>query len=127
MRNNATYWATPVLGVVIGIAYLTGFWIGGKPLDGVAALAFMTVCSVAIALAGRRSETIRGLLDRQDERITAIDLRATAVTGLAMIIADLVGFVIELAHGHTSSPYVIIGVVGGLSYIGAVGYFRLRT
>ena len=127
MRNDAKYWVTPVIGVVIGIAYLIGFWLGGDPVIGLAALAFMTACSIAIALAGRRSETVRGLLDHRDERITAIDLRATAATAIAMIIADLIGFVIELAHGHDSSPYVIIGVVGGLSYIGAVAYLRLRT
>jgi hypothetical protein len=37
------------------------------------------------------------------------------------------GFVVEVAQGHSGSPYVIIGVVGGLTYLAAVAYFRIRT
>jgi hypothetical protein len=93
----------------------------------VAGLGVMVVFSAGLALAGRRSETVRGLLDRRDERITAIDLRATAVSAVAMVVAVLVGFSVEVAQGHSGSPYVIIAVVGGLSYVAAVGYFRIRT
>jgi hypothetical protein len=80
-----------------------------------------------LALAGFRSETVRGLLDHRDERITAIDLRATAAAALAMTIAVLIGFVIQVAEGHSASAYIVIGVVGGLAYVAAVGYFRIRT
>jgi peptidoglycan biosynthesis protein MviN/MurJ (putative lipid II flippase) len=126
-KTPRQYWATPVLGLVIGIVYQVGFALGGRPLDGTIALSIMVAFSVVIALAGRRSETVRGLLDRRDERITGIDLKATAVAALAMCVAVLVGFVVEVAQGHTGSPYVIIGVVGGLSYAAAVVYFRIRT
>jgi hypothetical protein len=87
----------------------------------------MVVFSVIIALVGFRSETVRGLLDHRDERITAIDLRATAAAALAMVIAVLIGFVIQVAQGHNASAYEVIGVVGGLAYVAAVGYFRIRT
>lgn len=75
-RTNRSYWATVALGVTIGIVYLIGFAAGGKPLLGVGALAIMVAFSGALVLAGRRSETVRGLLDHRDERISAIDLRA---------------------------------------------------
>jgi hypothetical protein len=39
------------------------------------------VFSAVLVLAGRRSETVRGLLDHRDERLHAIDLRATATSG----------------------------------------------
>jgi hypothetical protein len=126
-KTPRQYWATPILGLVIGIIYLVSFSIGGRPLDGAIALGVMVVFSVIIALVGFRSETVRGLLDHRDERITAIDLRATAAAALAMIIAILIGFVIQVAQGHNASAYEVIGVVGGLAYVAAVGYFRIRT
>ena len=79
-KTNRTYWVTPAVGVTIGLLYLVGFSVGGKPGYGLAALAVMVVFSAAIAIAGRRSETVRGLLDHRDERLAGIDLRATAVT-----------------------------------------------
>ena len=86
----------------------------------------MAVFSVILALAGFRSETVRRLLDHRDERITAIDLRATAAAALAMIVAILVGFVIEVAEGHSLSAFSVTGLVGGLAYVAAVVYFRIR-
>ena len=83
--------------------------IGGKPLDGVVALAIMLGFSGALYVIARRSETVRGLLDRRDERIAAIDLRATAVTALAMIAVVLVGFVVDIARGGTGWPWYLIG------------------
>jgi hypothetical protein len=92
----------------------------------VRSLGVMVVFCVIIALVGFRSETVRGLLDHRDERITAIDLRATAAAALAMIIAVLIGFVIQVAQGRNADAYEVIGVVGGLAYVAAVGYFRIR-
>ena len=125
-RSNRYYWATLALGAAIGLVYLIGFVAGGKPLLGVGALAIMVAFSVALVLAGRRSETVRGLLDHRDERISAIDLRATAVTALAMIAVILIGFVVSIARGGSGWPYDIIGFVGGLAYVAAVVFFRAR-
>ncbi len=85
-RATARFWATPIFGVVIGLVYLVGFWVGGKPAVGVGGLALMVACSAVLAVAGRRSETVRGLLDQRDERIAGIDLQATAFTALAMML-----------------------------------------
>ena len=125
-RTNRSYWATVSLGVAIGIIYLIGFAAGGKPLLGVGALAIMVAFSGALVLAGRRSETVRGLLDHRDERISAIDLRATAVTALAMIAVILIGFVVSIARGGSGWPYDMIGFVAGLAYVAAVAFFRAR-
>jgi hypothetical protein len=123
---NRQYWSTLALGAGIGIAYLIGFVIGGEPLDGVIALAIMVGFSGALYVIAGRSETVRGLLDRRDERITAIDLRATAVTALAMIAVVLVGFLVDITRGGTGWPWYLIGAVGGLAYIGAVAVSRIR-
>jgi hypothetical protein len=125
-RTNRNYWITVATGMAIGIVYLIGFAAGGKPLLGLGALAVMVVFTGALVLIGRRSETVRGLLDRRDERISAIDLRATAVTALAMIAAILIGFVVSIARGGSGWPYDMIGFVGGLAYVAAVVFFRAR-
>jgi hypothetical protein len=125
-KTTRAYWVTPAVGVAAGLIYLIGFAVGGKPGYGLIALGIMVVFSAMIALAGRRSETVRGLLDHRDERLAGIDLRATAVTAVVMILVVLAGFVIEVARGHDGSPYDLIGAVGGLAYLGAVGYFRIR-
>jgi hypothetical protein len=125
-RTNRYYWITAATGTAIGIVYLIGFAAGGKPLLGLGALAVMVVFTGALVLAGRRSETVRGLLDHRDERISAIDLRATAVTALAMIAVILIGFVVSIARGGSGWPYDMIGFVGGLAYVGAVVFFRAR-
>ena len=125
-KTSRAYWITPATGVVIGLVYLIAFSIGGQPGNGLIGLGIMLAFSVAIALLGRRSETVRGILDHRDERLAGIDLRATAVTAIGMILAVLAGFVIEVARGHDGESFALIGAVGGVTYLGAVGYFRLR-
>lgn len=128
MTRNARirYWSTPVLGVLIGLAYLVGFSIGGKPGEGVFGLALMVALSLVLVLAGHRSDTVRGLLDHRDERIVGIDLRATAFTALAMLVAVFVGLMVEIARGDSGWPYAMIGAVGGFAYVAAVVYLRIR-
>ena len=125
-RTSRKYLATPIFGVLMGLVYLIAFSVAGDVLDGILGLAVMVALSVVLLLARRRSETVRGLLDHRDERISAIDLRATAVTALAMIAVVLVAFVVQIARGHSGWPYSMIGAVGGLSYVGAVIVLRIR-
>ena len=128
MRKPArVYWVTPAVSAAIGLVYLIGFTIGGHPLSGLAGLGVMLLAGVGLAVAGRRSETVRGLLDRRDERISGIDLRATAVTAVVLIAAILIGFVVSVARGQSGWPYALLGAIGGLAYVAAVIWFRLRT
>lgn len=112
--------------MLIGLVYLIGFSIGGKPGEGLFGPAVLVAMAVALALLGRRSETVRGLLDHRDERIAGIVLHATAFTALAMIVMVLIGFVVAIAHGRSGWPYDMIGAVGALAYLRAVGYLRVR-
>jgi hypothetical protein len=120
------FWVTPAVGVVAGAAFLVSAWIGGHPVVGVVAAAIMVVFSVGVVLAARRSETVQGLLDRRDERLVSIDLQATAVAGLATIIAICAGAFVELARGHSGAPYTWLGAVAGVAYLAAVTALRLR-
>jgi Na+/H+ antiporter NhaD/arsenite permease-like protein len=125
-RKSCKYLATPIFGVLMGLMYLVAFWAGGSLAYGVFGLAVMVAFSLLLLVARRHSETVRGLLDHRDERITAIDLRATAVTALAMIAVVLVAFVVEIARGQSGWPYSMIGAVGGLAYLVAVVVLRVR-
>ena len=125
-RTTCKYLATPIFGVLMGVVYLVAFWAGGSLAYGLFGLAVMVAFSLLLLVARRHSETVRGLLDHRDERITAIDLRATAVTALAMISVVLVAFVVEIARGQSGWPYSMIGAVGGVAYLVAVVVLRIR-
>lgn len=117
---------TPLVSVAIGIAYLIAGWAGGHLGFGVFGLALM--CGLAVLLLGvrHRSETVQGLLDRRDERINSIDLMATAIAGLAVILAVIFAFVVEVARGRDGSPYSWLGAIGGASYLVALIVLRVR-
>jgi len=81
----------------------------------------------AVFLFGGRSETIRGLRgDGRDERFQRMDIHATAFAGTVVIVAVLVGFVVELAHGHNGNPYTWLAAIGGVAYMAALVVMRLR-
>jgi uncharacterized YccA/Bax inhibitor family protein len=108
-----------------GVSVLVS-WLGGQLATGLIGLAILAGFGLFIALAGG-SETIRGLRgDGRDERFAQIDLRATAAAGQALIVAVIVGWLVEIARGHSGSPYDWLGAVGGLAYALAVALQRWR-
>ena len=125
-KTSRKYLATPIFGVLMGLVYLVALSVAGQPVWGVLALAILVVFSGALLLARRRSETVKGLLDHKDERISAIDLRATAITALALIAVILIAFVVQIARGQSGWPYSMLGFVGGVTYIVAVIVLRVR-
>jgi hypothetical protein len=126
-KTSRKYLATPIFGAAMGVVYLVALSVAGNPVDGLLAFAVMVAFSGGLLLARRRSETVKGLLDHRDERISAIDLRATAITGLALIAVILVAFVVQIALGHSGWPYSMLGFVGGVTYIVAVIVLRVRS
>jgi hypothetical protein len=126
-RARLVYWSTPAVSLVFGVVYLAAAWASGRPLLGVAMLGIMVAFGGGMLLAARRSETVRGLLDRRDERIVSIDLRATAASGLAVILAVIGGAVVELARGHSGAPYTWLAAVAGVVYLAAVVVQRVRA
>ena len=126
MADRGNRWGAPAVGIIIGIAYLIAGWVAGDLVFGAVGLGIMVVLSAGLALAARRSETVRGLLDRRDERISAIDARATAITGNTLIVVIIGAFVVEIARGQDGMPYAWLGAVGGVVYVLTVVVLRFR-
>ena len=119
-------WFLPAFSLVLGLVMLAVSWLGGSPGQGVISLAVLAAFGLIILLAGR-SETVRGLRgDGRDERFAQIDLQATALSGLAVIVALIVAWLVATARGQSGSPYDWLLAIGGLAYLLAVPWFRWR-
>jgi hypothetical protein len=119
-------WFLPLLSVALGIVVFTAQWIGGDPGSGLVSFGIIAGFGALILLGGR-SETIRGLRDDgRDERFRMIDIHATALAGLAVTLAFIVAFIVELAKGRSGNPYGWLGAIGGITYLAAIVVFRIR-
>ena len=126
MRVTRSRWFLPLFAVALGVVVFVAQWIGGDPGSGLVSFAIVAGFGLLVLLGGR-SETIRGLRgDGRDERFRQIDIHATAIAGLAVILAVIIAFVVELARGHNGEPYTWLGAIGGLAYIAAVIAMRIR-
>jgi hypothetical protein len=120
-------WVQPTIALVLGLVMWAAFWIGGDPATGLFSFGIMAACGV-ILLFGGRSEMVRGMRgDGRDERWAMIDLRATALAGLVVITAVLVGFIVEIARGHDGMPYTWLGALGGVAYLVGLLIGRWRS
>lgn len=119
-------WFLPSFSLGLGLVMLAVSWLGGHPGAGVISFGVLAVFGLFVLAAGR-SETIRGLRgDGRDERFARIDLQATAVAGLALLVALIVAWLVATARGQSGSPYDWLLAVGGLAYVLAVAWFRWR-
>ena len=117
MLVTRSKWFVPLLSAALGVVVFAAQWIGGDPGSGLISLAIMAGFGALILLGGR-SETIRALRgDGRDERFRTIDIHATALAGLAVILAIIVAFIVELAKGHSGNPYGWLGAIGGVTYL----------
>jgi hypothetical protein len=127
MRLTRSKWFVPLVSVALGVVVFAAQWIGGDPRSGLVSFGILAGFGALILLGGR-SETIRGLRgDGRDERFRMIDIHATALAGLAVILAIIVAFIVELAKGHSGNPYGWLAAIGGLTYLVAIIVFRIRA
>ena len=119
-------WSTPAVCLVAGLAYLAAGLAGGETAFAWAGFGIMIAFGGAMLAAGRYSETAKGLLDRRDERINALDRDATVVAGVVLIVAILVMVIVEVARGEDGSPYFQLAALAGVSYAIALLWLRWR-
>jgi hypothetical protein len=119
-------WTLPAFSLVLGLVLLAALAAGHQLVTGIWSFGIMVLFGAAVLLGGR-SETIRGLRgDGRDERFAMLDLQATALAGLALMIAVIVAFLIEVARGNSGEPYDWLGAIAGIAYIAAIIVLRLR-
>ena len=119
-------WTLPAFSLVLGLVLLAALAAGHQLVTGIWSFGIMVLFGAAVLLGGR-SETIRGLRgDGRDERFAMLDLQATALAGLALMIAVIVAFLVEVARGNSGEPYDWLGAIAGLAYIAAIIVLRLR-
>jgi hypothetical protein len=127
MRNVCkSKWSVPAIAAVFAVVFGGAQWAGGHPWAGLGSVVIL-VAAAALVLAGGRSETIRGLRgDGRDERFRQIDVEATAIAGVAVLVALIVAFVVDVARGGTGMPYAWLAAIGGVAYIGGIAVLRVR-
>jgi hypothetical protein len=121
-------WGMFVFSLALGATMWAASWVGGHPMLGLGMFGIMAAFG-AVFVVGQRSESIRMMAAgrRADERWRSIDLRATAFSGIALILAVIAGFLWEIAHGRSGQPYAPLGAIAGLSYLLAIIYLRWRS
>lgn len=125
-HSPASRWAIPTVAVLAGVGYLIAGLVGDNLRFGIFGLLLMLAVGGTFMLAGRRSETVAGLIDRRDERINQLDTTASLVAGMSVLLAAIVMFMVEIAQGRDGSPYYQLAALGGVSYVVALVWLRFR-
>ena len=127
-RLYRTRWFMPAFSLFLAAAIFVAYWIGDEPGTGAGGAAILVAMGALIYFGSRRSETISGLGGPgRDERWERIDVHATALTGIVLIIAIIASWLVEVAKGDDGSPYTQLGAIGGLAYLLAVALLRWRS
>jgi hypothetical protein len=121
-------WFMPLFSLALGAIMFAAFAIGGSPGEGAGAFAVMAAMAALFGFGARRSETLAGLGGPgRDERWAMIDLRATAASGLVLILVVIGAWLYEVANGRDGEPYAQLGAIAGLAYVLAVAVARFRA
>jgi hypothetical protein len=127
-RLYRTRWFMPAFCVLLAAVMFAAFAIGGDIASGAYSAAVLVFIGAVFYFGARRSETLAGLGGPgRDERWERIDVHATALTGLVLILVIIGAWLVEIAQGKDGSPYAALGAVGGLAYILAVALLRWRS
>jgi hypothetical protein len=127
-RLYRTRWFMPAFCVLLAALILAAFAIGGHAGSGAISASVLLVLGAVFYFGGRRSETLAGLGGPgRDERWAQIDIHATALTGIVLVLVIIGAWLIEIAQGKDGNPYGLLGAIGGLAYVAAVAFLRWRS
>jgi hypothetical protein len=100
--------------------------VSGQPGLALGLVVFYAVAAaVAYLWSGGRGDVAAILRAGGDERQRSIDVQATAVSGLAMALAAVIGAIVETARGNDIGAYGVIAAVGGVAYVAALAVLRV--
>jgi len=113
--------------VAAGIALTAAMWSHGQVGLAVATGVFYAVAAtVSFLWAGGSGDVAAIMRAEGDERQRAIDVEATAVTGLVLIVAIVVGGVVELFRTGSMGQYGLMGALAGTTYAVSLAVLRRR-
>jgi hypothetical protein len=117
----------PATMAIGGSALAIATWIG-QGVGGAVAIEITTAVATVgyFVLGGRDSDFGAIFGSRPDERQANIDLRATAFTGMALILLAIGGVIVTTAMGRLVWPFMLFAVVGGVAYVVGLLIFRHR-
>ena len=117
----------PALRLFLGVLIFGAFWIGDEPASA-PRRRVMVFMAALFFFGARRSETLAGLGGpARDERWERIDVHATALAGIVLVLAIIGAWLVEIAQGRDGSPYAQLGAVGGVAYVLAIAFLRWRS
>lgn len=119
--------ASALVLLIGGGALAVAAWIGGEPTLAVMLVGFYVVVAVIAYLwSGGKGDVAAVMRAGGDERQRMLDRDATAVSGVAMGAAAIVGAIVETARGDDIAGYGVIAAVGGIAYVIALVVLRAR-
>lgn len=128
MRSD---WRTLRRGATAGVLVVGGggaaiaTWVSGEHSLAIGLVAIYAVAAViAYIWSGGRGDIAAILRVGGDERQRGMDRDATAITGLVVVLAAIIGAIIQTARSADPGAYGVICAVGGITY--AVSLFALR-
>jgi hypothetical protein len=128
MRIYKSRWLVPGLSVAMGMIFLGVQWASGDLGGGLVSLAIMVgLAAVLVAFSGRSALVDVMRNPQADERSAMLDLRATAFSGIVLILVVIGAVVYELARGQNPSPYSQLGAVAGVAYLVALIGLQRRS
>jgi hypothetical protein len=119
-------WFQPALAIALGVVLLVVTAIGGHPGEGTAGFAILVGFAIVL-LAAERSDSVRALRgDGRDERFELMQLKAASFAARLVLVAVVVGFLVEIGRGNSGAPYSWLSALGGASFLAATGYLHRR-
>ena len=111
--------------IVGGGALAVASWVSGDHGLAIGLLVFYVITAgIAFLWAGGKGDVAAIMRVGGDERQRGIDRDATAMTGMALSVAAIVGAIIQTARSSNPGAYGVMCLVGGISY--SVSLFVLR-
>jgi hypothetical protein len=111
--------------IVGGAAVAAATWISGNHAWAIGALAIYAVlAALAFVWASGSGDVAAILRVGGDERQRGLDRDATAITGIVMSLAAIVGGTVQIARTGDPGVYGLFCVIGGVAY--SVSLFELR-
>jgi hypothetical protein len=125
-RERVEPWSVPVTALVLGIAALVAFGIGGDWWGGVGSFVIMAGYATVLVL-GRRFESLAVLGGQEiDERRRAIGTHAAAWAAYVVLSVAVAETYWNAAHGRQGGTWATVAALGGASFIVSVVVLRRR-